>query len=160
MVFNSTEHTDFLLRFLLFHFFQITMTKSHKIYPNGIWHVPPEWHGLKYYSALLNKVYWSYPTNIVRVCVTPFQPTTAKLKVKTKSNKQIHFGSKVMASPHEFSCYSSLTCSDHLREELIAYLVTRFRSHIFDYIVYGSSDNQPVRSMDSSVSVFYSHDSA
>ena len=110
------------------------MLKWQKIYPNGLWHVPPEWQKLKYYSALFTKVHWNYSTNIVRVSLTPFHPTTAILNVKRKSNKQVHFGSKIMVRLCELLCQHSLTCLDLLIEELLAYLPTRFPSHIFDYI--------------------------
>ena len=46
------------------------MPKCKSIYPNCIWILPPEWHGLTIYSALLTKVYCNYATDIVRVCVT------------------------------------------------------------------------------------------
>ena len=110
------------------------MPKCHKIYPNCIWQVPSEWHTLGFYSALLTKVYWNYATHIVRVCVTPISPQTSKLDPSHKSNLQVHFGSKAMASLYDLLCYHSLSCTDPLLEELIAYLPTRFHSHIFDYI--------------------------
>ena len=136
------------------------MPKCHKIYPNCIWQVPTEWHTLGFYSALLTKVYWNYATHIVRVCITPISPTTSKLDNKDKSNLQVHFGSKAMASLYDLLCYQSLTSTDPLLEELIAYLPTRFHSHIFDYIAYEhSSDEESVHSIDSSASAFYSDDS-
>ena len=64
-----------------------------------------------------------------------------------------------MASLYELLCYHSLTCSDPLPEELLFYLPTRFPSHIFDYIVHESSDNESVKLIDSSISAFYSDDS-
>ena len=65
-----------------------------------------------------------------------------------------------MVSLYDFLCYHSLTSTDLLLEELLAYLPTRFPSHIFDYIVYEhSSDDESVHSLDSSVSAFYSDDS-
>ena len=45
------------------------MPKCHKIYPNCIWYIPPEWHGLNFSSALLTKRYWKYATHIIHVCV-------------------------------------------------------------------------------------------
>ena len=136
------------------------MPKCHKIYPNCIWQVPSEWHTLGFYSVLLTKVYWNYATHIVRVCVTPISPQTSKLDPNDKSNLQVHFGSKAMASLYDLLCYHSLTSTDPLLEELIAYLPTRFHSHIFDYIVYEhSSDEESVHSIDSSASAFYSDDS-
>ena len=136
------------------------MPKCHKIYPNCIWQVLSEWHTLGFYSALLTKVYWNYATHIVRVCVTPISPQTSKLDPNDKSNLQVHFGSKAMASLYDLLCYHSLTCTDPLLEELLAYLPTRFHSLIFDYIVYEhSSDEESVHSIDSSVSAFYSDDS-
>ena len=106
------------------------MPKCHKIYPNCIWQVPSEWHTLGFYSALLTKVYWNYATHIVRVCVTPISPQTSKLDPNDKSNLQVHFGSKAMASLYDLLCYHSLTCTDPLLEELLAYLPTHFHSHI------------------------------
>ena len=136
------------------------MPKCHKTYPNCIWQVPSEWHTLGFYSALLTKVYWNYATHIVRVCVTPISPQTSKLDPNDKSNLQVHFGSKAMGSLYDLLCYHSLTCADPLLEELLAYLPTRFHSHIFDYIAYEhSSDEESVHSFHSSVSAFYFDDS-
>ena len=65
-----------------------------------------------------------------------------------------------MASLYDLLRYHSLTSTDPLLEELIAYLPTRFHSYIFDYIVYEhSSDEESVHSIDSSASAFYSDDS-
>ena len=136
------------------------MPKCHKIYLNCIWHVLSEWHGLNFDSALLTKVYWNYTTHIVRVCRSHKYPIHPALPFTKKSNLQVHFGSKVMASLYDLLCYHSLTCTDPLLEELLAYLPTRFHSHIFDYIAYeNSSDEESVHSVDSSVSEFYSDDS-
>ena len=136
------------------------MPKSHKIYRNCIWHVPSEWHGLNFDTALLTKVYWNFATHIVRVCVSPKSPNHPNLSFTPKSNLQIHFGSKVMASLYDLLCYHSLTCTDPLLEEVLAYLPTRFLSHIFDYFAYEhSSDEESVHSIASSVSEFYSGDS-
>ena len=46
------------------------MPKRKKNFPSCTWIVPPEWHGLTFYSALLTKGYWNYLTDIDRVCVT------------------------------------------------------------------------------------------
>ena len=136
------------------------MPKCHKIYPNCIWHVPSGWHGLNFDTALLTKVYWNYATHIVRVCITHKTPINPDLPFTNKSNLQVHFGSKAMASLYDLLCYYSLTCSDPLLEELLSYLPTRFHSHIFDYIAYEhSSDEESDHSVDSSVSAFYSDDS-
>ena len=136
------------------------MPKCHKIYPNCIWQVPSEWHTLGFYSALLAKVYWNYATHIVRVCVTPISSKTSKLDLTDKSNIQVCFCSKAMAGLYDLLCYHSLTSTDPLLEKLLAYLPTRFHSHIFDYIAYEhSSYNESVHSMDSSISAFYSDDS-
>ena len=135
------------------------MPKCHKIYQNCIWQVPSEWHTLSFYSTLLANVFWNYATHIVRVCVTPISPKTSKLDLTDKSNLQVHFGSKAMASLYDLLCYHSLTSTDPLLEELLAYLPTRFYSHIFDCIVYEhSSDDESVHSIDSSISAFYSDD--
>ena len=134
------------------------MTKGRKTYPNCISHVAPESHGLNYHSALLTKFYRNYSTSIVRVCVTPFHPMTAKLNVHRKSNKQVHFGSKAMASLDERLCHNSPKCSNPLLEELLAYLPTRFPSHVFDLFAFESSDNESVHSILSPVSAFYCND--
>ena len=118
------------------------MPKCHKIYPNCICQVPTEWHTLGFYSALLTKVYWNHATHIVRVCVTPISPKTSKLDLTDKSNLQVHFGSKAMASLYDLLCYHSLTSTDPLLEELLSYLPTRFHSHIFDYIAYEHSSEK------------------
>ena len=136
------------------------MPKCHKIYPNCIWHVSPEWHGLNFNSALLTKVYWNYTTHIVRVCLTSKSRINPKFPFTKKSKLQVLFGSKTMASLYDLLCYHSLTSTDPLLEESLAYLPTRFHSHIFDYIAYEHpSDDEPVHSIDSSVSAFYSDDS-
>ena len=136
------------------------MPKCHKIYPNCIWHVPSEYHGLNFDTALLTKVYRIYATHIVRVCVSSKSPINPNLPFTPESNLQVQFGSKVMASLYDLLCHQSLTCTDPLLEEILAYLPTRFHSHIFDYIAYEhSSDEESVLSVDSSVSAFYSDDS-
>ena len=55
-------------------------------------------------------------------------------------------------------CHNSLSSHDPLLDELLSYLPTRFSSHIFDYIVYEESDDDPYYS-DSNISAFYSDDS-
>ena len=136
------------------------MPKCHKIYPNCVWHVSSEWYGLNFATALLTKVYWNYATHIVRVCLSHKKPINPALPFTNKSNLQVHFGSKAMASLYDLLCYHSLTCTDPLLDELLGYLPTRFHSHIFDYIAYEhSSDEESVHSIDSSVSAFNSDDS-
>ena len=128
------------------------MPKGHKIYPNFIWQVPTEWHTLGFYSALLTKVYWNYANHIVRVCVTPISPKISKLDLTDKSNLQVHFGSKAMASLYDLLCYRSLTSTDPLLKDLLSYLPTPFDSHIFDYIANEhSSFDESVHSIDSSI---------
>ena len=139
--------------------FQDAIPKCHKIYPNCIWHVPPEWHSLKFDLALLTKVYRNYATQIVRVCVSSKSPINPNLYVTKKSNLQVHFGSKGMAGSYELLCHHSLTCSDPFLEEILFYHPTRFPSHVFDFIAHGSCDNQSNISIDSSVFAFYSDDS-
>ena len=134
------------------------MPKCKKIYPNFISILPPEWHKLNIYSALLTKFYWNYATKTVRVCVTATSPTTFTPDVNRKSNKQIHFGSKAMGSLYELLCHHSLSSVDPLLDELLSYLLTRFSSHIFDYIVCEDSDDDPYCS-ESNISAFYSDDS-
>ena len=132
----------------------------HKIYPNCIWQVPTEWYTLGIYSALLTKLYWNYATYIVRVCVISISPKTSKLDITDKSNLEVHFGSKAMAILYNLLCYHSLTSTDPLLKELLAYLPTNFHSHIFDYVAYEhSSDGESVDSIDPSTSSFYSDDS-
>ena len=136
------------------------MPKCHKIYLNCIWQLPSEWYTLGFYSTLLTEVYWNFATHILRVCVTPISPKTSKLDLTDKSNLQVHFGSKAMAGLYDFLCYHSLTSTEPLLEELLAYLPARFHSQIFDYIAYEhSSDDESVHSIDSSVSAFFSDDS-
>ena len=159
MISRSPELTSLYQAFSLF-LFQINMPKCHKNYPNCIWQVSTECHTLGFYSALLTKVYWNYATHIVRVCVTSIWPKTSKLDLTDKCNLQVHFGSKAMASLNELLCHHSLTTNDPLLEELLSCLPIRFPSHIFDYIAYESYDAESVRSIDSSVSAFYSYDSS
>ena len=145
---------------VFFILFQITMPKCHKIYRICICHVPPEWYGLNFNSALPTKLYWNYATHNVRVCFSSKPPINPDLPFTKKSNLQVKFGSKAMASLYDVFCYHSLTSTDPLLRELLAYLPTRFHSHIFDYFVYGhSSDDESVRSFDSSESAFHSDDS-
>ena len=139
--------------------FQITMPKCHKIYPNCIWHVPLEWHGLNFDSALLTKVYWKYANHKVRVCVSSESPINPTPYVTKKSNLQVLFGSKVLSSFYEILCHHSLTYSDPFLEDLLSYFPTRFSSHVFDYIAYESSDNESYISIDSSDFACYSVDS-
>ena len=136
------------------------MPKCHKIYPKCICHVPSEWHGSNFDSAVLTKNYWIYATHIFRVCVSSKSPINPKLPLTKKSNLQVKFGSKARASLYDLLCYHSLTSTDPLLEKLLSYLPTRFHYHIFDYIAYEhASDDESVLSIDSSVSAFYSDDS-
>ena len=102
------------------------MPKVHKIYPKCIWHVPSEWHGLNFDTALLTKVYWNYATHIVRVCLSHKHPINPDLPFTTKSNLQVHFGSKAMASLYDLLCYHSLSCTDPLLEALIVSFLHAF----------------------------------
>ena len=146
--------------FSLFLLFQITMPKCHKIYPNCIWHVPPEWFGLNFNTALLTKVFWNYTTHLFRVCLSSKTPINPNLPFAKKSNLQVKFGSKAMASLYDLFCHHSLTNTDPLLEKLLSHHLTRFHSHIFDYIAYEhSSGEKSLHSIDSSISAFYSDDS-
>ena len=147
----------FFCQHLTFFTLQLTMPQCHKFYPNCIWRLPPEWFGLFFNSALLTKVHWRYATHIVRVCVSPLFPINPQLHC-SKSNLQVKFCSRAMGTLHDLQCHHSLTNNDPLLEELRLYLPTRFPSHTFDYIAYESSDNESVRSIDSSVSAFLSDD--
>ena len=139
-------------------FFQITMPKWHKIYPNFIWHVPPELYGLSFNSAILTKVYWNYAAHFVRVCAS-FKSMNPELPFTMKSYLKDKYGSKAMASLYVLLCYHSFTCSGPLLDKLFSYLPTRFQSHISDYFVYEhSSDDESVHSTNSSVSGFSSDD--
>ena len=97
---------------VLFLLFQISMPKCHQNYPNCVWHVPPEWYGLNFNSAILTKVYWNSATHIVRVCVSSKSLTNPNLPFTKKSNLQVKFGSKAMASFFDLLCYHSLTSTD------------------------------------------------
>ena len=88
------------------------MPKGHKNYPNCIWHVPLEWYGLKFNSALLIKVYWNYVTHIVGVCLSSKSPINPDLHFTKKSNLQVHFGSKAMVSLYDILCQHDLTSTD------------------------------------------------
>ena len=96
------------------------MPKCHKIYPNCIWHVQPEWFGLNFNSALLTKVYWNYATHIVRACVSSRSAINDNLPFTKKGNLQIKFGSRAMASLYELLCHHSVTNNDLLLEELLS----------------------------------------
>ena len=133
------------------------MPTSKRIYPNCFWTNPSEWHGLNFSSALLTKVYWNYATDIIRVCITAISPTTLKPNVKHKSNIQIRPSSKAMGSLYELLCDHSLHSPDPMLDELLSYLPTLFLSHIFDYIVYESSDDD-ILSSDSNIFAVYSDD--
>ena len=95
----------------------------------------------------------------MRVCVTPLLPKISKLDFNDKCNLQVHFSSKAVVSLYELLYHHSLTTDNPLLEEVLYYLPTRFPSHIFDYINYEKSVNESVRSIDSSISAFYSDDS-
>ena len=102
----------------------------------------PMYNRTNFNSQLLTKVYWSYATHIVRVCVSSKSPINPNLHINKKSNNQVHFGSRAMASLYELQCHQFLTSSDPLLDELLCYLPTRFLSHVFDHIAYESSDNE------------------
>ena len=114
------------------------MPKCHKIYPNCIWQVPPEWFGSTFNSALPTNVYSNYATHIVSVCFSPLSPINLQLHPFRKCNIQVKFGSRAMASLYELLCHHSLTTSESLLEELLPYLPTRLPSHVCDYIPYES----------------------
>ena len=159
MIFRSLELTNFLLSCQVFTLFQITLPECYNIYTSCIWHVPLEWHGLSFVSALLTKVYWICTTHVVRVCVSSKSPMNPNLHVNKKINLQVHFGSKGVVSLYKSLCDHSLTCFDPLFEELFSYLPTRCPSNIFDYNAYEDSDHESVLSIDSSISAFCFDDS-
>ena len=129
-----------------------------KIYPNCIRTVLPEWHSLNFYSVLHTKVYWNYANDLIRVCVTAIYTTTLKPNIKRKSNFQIRPRSKAIGSLYKPLCQHFLQSPDPFLDELFSYLPAILLSHILDYIVYESSDDETHHS-GSNISVFYSDDS-
>ena len=96
----------------------------------------------------------------MRVCVTPISPQTSKLDPNDKMTFKSISALKQWLVCTIFFAIIPFLCTDPLLEELLAYLPTRFHSHIFDYIVYEhSSDEESVHSTDSSASAFFSDDS-
>ena len=111
--------------------------------------MPPEWFGSNFNSELLTKVYWKYPSHIVRVCVSFKTPINLNIPVTKKSNLQVKFGPRAMASLYDLLCCHSFTSTDLFLEKLRSYLPTRFHSHIFNYIAYEhSSDDESAQSND------------
>ena len=92
------------------------MPKGHKIHPSCIWHVPAEWYGLNFNSALLTNVYWNYATRIFRVSVSSKSLINLNLPFTKKNNLPVKFGSDAMASLYDLLCYHSLTSTDPLLE--------------------------------------------
>ena len=78
------------------------MPKCHKFYPNCQWTVTHCWPNLTLETVLLTKVYWSYSTNVVRVCFTPLIKPTLTQDLKRKSNVPITFKPSAMASLMNF----------------------------------------------------------
>ena len=107
------------------------MPKCHKFYPNCQWTVTQFWPDLALNTVLLTKVYWSYSTNIVRVCFTPLLQTTFQQAFKHKQNFQIKFNSPAMASLYEVLCYHSLEHSDAIMDEFITYIQTILSPFLF-----------------------------
>ena len=64
-----------------------------------------------------------------------------------------------MASLYKLLCHHFLTNTNPLLEELLSYVPNRFPKHTFDFIAYKSSVKESARSIDSSVSPFFSDDS-
>ena len=100
--------------------FQITMPKCHKTNPNCFWHVPTEWFGLNFISALLSESYWNYAIHIVRVCVSPFSAINLQTHFYKKSKNRPGFGSRDMASLYELLCHHSLNNTDPLIVESLS----------------------------------------
>ena len=98
------------------------MPKCHKFYPNCQWTVTHCWPNLIFDTVLLTKVYWSYSTNIVRVCFTPLLKPTFKRDLKRRSNVQISFNSPAMASLYELLCYLSLENLDPIMDEFLTFI--------------------------------------
>ena len=93
------------------------MPRCQKFYPNCQWTVTHCWPILTLDTVLLTKVYWSYSTHIVRVCITPLLKPTFKRDLRRKSKVQITFNSPAMASLHELLCYHSLEDFDPIMDE-------------------------------------------
>ena len=98
------------------------MHKCHKFYPNCQWTVSHCWPNLALDTVLLTKVYWSYSTQIVRVCFTPLLKPTLKRDLKRKSNVQITFISPAMTSLYELLCYHSLEDFDPVMDEFLIFI--------------------------------------
>ena len=107
------------------------MPKCHKFYPNCQWTVTQFWSDMALNTVFLTKVYWSYSTNIVRVCFTPLLQTTFKRDLKRKQNFQIKFNSPARASRYEVFCYHSLEHLDPIMDEFITYIHTILSSSQF-----------------------------
>ena len=98
------------------------MPKCHKCYPNCQWTVTRCWPDLALDIVFLTKVYWSYPTRIVRVCFTRLLQPTHKRDLKRKSNVQITFNSSVMDSLNELLLYHSLEDFDPIMDEFLTFI--------------------------------------
>ena len=107
------------------------MPKCHKFYPNCQWTVTHFWSDLALNTVFLTKIYWSYSTNIIRVCFTPLLLPTLKEDLKHKQNFLIRFNSPAMASLYEVLCYHSIELLDPMMDEFITYIYTILSSFLF-----------------------------
>ena len=97
------------------------MPKCHKFYTNCQWTVTHSWPDLALDTVLLTKVYWSYSTQIVRVCFTPLLQPTLKRDLQRKSNLQIIFNSPAITCLYELLCYHSLEHLDPNMDEILTF---------------------------------------
>ena len=104
------------------------MPNCHKFYPNSQWTVTHCWPDLAFDKVLLTKLYWSYSTQIVRVCFTPLLKPTLKRDLKRKSNFQINFTSPAMLRLYELLCYHSLEHLDPIMDEFLTFVQSTLSS--------------------------------
>ena len=98
------------------------MPKCHKFYPNCQWTVTQFWPDQALDTVLVTKVYWSYSTHIVGVCLTPLLKPTLTRDLKCKIEVQINFNSPAMASLYELLCYYSLEHFDPIMDEFLTFI--------------------------------------
>ena len=87
--------------------------------------------------------FWSYTTNIVRVCVMLVSLITSELHVTSKSNHQICFGSTTKTNFLELLCHHFFTSTDPSVTNYF-HVILRFRSHFLEEIVLLNQLNQSI----------------
>ena len=108
------------------------MPKCHKFYPKCLWTVTHFWSDLALDTILLTQVFWSYSTQIVRVCFTPLLQSTIRRDLKRKRNFQINFSSPAMTRLYELLCYHYLEHLDPKMHEFLPFIhTTRSPLHSF-----------------------------